>query len=112
MIGDNVRLYQGVTLGAKSFLRDPSGVLVKGILRHPIIEDDVIIYAGATILGRVRIGKGSIIGANVWLIHDVDPGSVVLQSELARPVIEVNGDGREPRARVTGAVRSEIGPAG
>jgi serine O-acetyltransferase len=111
-IGSNVRLYQSVTLGAKSFLKDASGALVKGIPRHPIIEDDVIIYAGATILGRVRIGKGSIIGANVWLIHDVEPGSVVLQSEHARPVIEVNGDGRGPRARVTGAARSQIGPAG
>ncbi len=112
VIGDNVRLYQGVTLGAKSFLRDASGALVKGIPRHPIIEDDVIIYAGATILGRVRIGRGSIIGANVWLIHDVEPGSVVLQSEHARPVIEINGDLRDTRARVTGVVRAEIGPAG
>jgi len=112
IIGNNVRLYQGVTLGAKSFLRDGSGALVKGIPRHPIVEDDVIIYAGATILGRVRIGRGSIIGANVWLIHAVEPGSVVLQSEHARPVIAVNGDAGETRAQVTGKIRTEIGPAG
>jgi serine O-acetyltransferase len=112
IIGNNVRLYQGVTLGAKSFLKDASGALVKGIPRHPIVEDDVIIYAGATILGRVRIGRGSIIGANVWLIHDVEPGSVVLQSEHARPVIAVNGDLGQTRAEVTGKVRSEVGPAG
>jgi serine O-acetyltransferase len=112
IIGNNVRLYQGVTLGAKSFLVDESGALVKGIPRHPIVEDDVIIYAGATILGRVRIGRGSIIGANVWLIHDVDPGSIVLQSEHARPVIALNGEDRDTRAQVTGRVRSEVGPAG
>lgn len=88
IIGRNVRLYQGVTLGAKSFPKDHSGALVKGIPRHPIVEDDVIIYAGTTILGRVRIGKGSIIGGNVWLIHDVDPGTRVMQGEHAKPVIK------------------------
>lgn len=112
IIGSNVRLYQGVTLGAKSFAKDESGALVKGIPRHPIVEDDVIIYAGATILGRVRIGRGSIVGANVWLIHDVEPGSVVLQSEQARPVIALNGDSQGTRAEVTGRIRSQVGPAG
>ncbi|MFW6324703.1 MAG: serine O-acetyltransferase EpsC, partial [Desulfovibrionales bacterium] len=68
-IGDNVRLYQGVTLGAKSFPTDEKNRLVKGLARHPIVEDDVIIYSGATILGRVRIGKGALIGGNVWLIQ-------------------------------------------
>ncbi|HPC47730.1 MAG TPA: serine acetyltransferase [Deltaproteobacteria bacterium] len=80
-IGSNVRLYQGVTLGAKSFPKDADGRLVKGIARHPIVEDDVIIYSGTTILGRVRIGRGSVIGGNVWLDRDVPPYSTVLQPE-------------------------------
>ncbi len=86
-IGRNVRLYQGVTLGAISFPKDDTGKLVKGIPRHPIVEDDVIIYSGTTILGRVRIGKGSIIGGNVWLTHDVEPGTRVVQGRHAEPVI-------------------------
>ena len=80
IIGDRVRIYQGVTLGAKSFPTDEAGWLVKSIARHPTIEDDVVIYAGATILGRVVIGRGSEIGGNVWLTHDVPPGSRVLQA--------------------------------
>lgn len=72
-IGDNVKIYQGVTLGAKSFPLDEHGSPVKGIPRHPIIEDNVIIYANATILGRVTIGKGSVIGANVWVTEDLAP---------------------------------------
>jgi len=75
LIGDRVRIYQGVTLGAKSFPLDADGNPVKGIMRHPIIEDDVIIYSGATILGRVTIGKGSVIGGNVWLTRSVPPDS-------------------------------------
>ncbi|WP_256360887.1 serine O-acetyltransferase [Methylomonas koyamae] len=67
MIGSRVRVYQAVTLGAKRFEKDDNGMLVKGNARHPIVEDDVVIYAGATILGRITIGKGSIIGGNVWL---------------------------------------------
>jgi len=80
-IGKNVRLYQGVTLGAKSFPLDAKGQPIKGIPRHPIIEDDVIIYSGATILGRITIGKGSIIGGNVWVTSDVPPGSKVAQTQ-------------------------------
>lgn len=80
VIGNKVRIYQGVTLGAKSFPLDEKGLPIKGIPRHPIVEDDVIIYSGATILGRVKIGKGSIIGGNVWLTQSVPPGSHVLQS--------------------------------
>lgn len=79
-IGNRVRLYQGVTLGAKSFPRDPQGRPVKGADRHPIVEDDVVIYAEATILGRVTIGRGSVIGGNVWLTHSVPPGSRVTQA--------------------------------
>jgi serine O-acetyltransferase len=79
IIGDRVRLYQGVTLGAKSFPLDEAGRPVKGIPRHPIIEDDVIIYSGATILGRVTIGRESVIGGNVWLTRSVPPGTRVSQ---------------------------------
>jgi serine O-acetyltransferase len=80
IIGRNVRLYQGVTLGAKSFPLDEHGNPIKGIPRHPIVEDNVIIYSGATILGRVTIGKGAVIGGNVWLTKDVPPGSRILLS--------------------------------
>lgn len=80
VIGNNVRLYQAVTLGAKRFEKAQDGSLVKGNLRHPIVEDDVVIYAGATILGRVTIGKGSVIGGNVWLTHSVEPHSVITQA--------------------------------
>jgi serine O-acetyltransferase len=83
-IGRNVRLYQGVTLGAKSFPADESGKLIKGIERHPVVEDDVIIYSGATILGRITIGKGSVIGGNVWLTESVPPGSKVMQSPAGK----------------------------
>ncbi|MDN7675422.1 serine acetyltransferase [Burkholderia oklahomensis] len=82
IIGERVRLYQAVTLGAKSFPADGEGMLVKGNARHPIVEDDVVIYAGATILGRVTIGKGSVIGGNVWLTHSVPPGSGVAQGKI------------------------------
>lgn len=81
VIGERVRLYQGVTLGAKSFPTDDEGRPIKGNPRHPIVEDDVIIYAGATILGRITIGRGSSIGGNVWLTHGVPPGSRVSQAQ-------------------------------
>jgi len=79
VLGQRVKIYQGVTLGAKSFPKDAQGRCVKGIKRHPNIGDDVTIYAGATILGDVTIGAGSIIGGNVWLIESVPPGTVVYQ---------------------------------
>nr|WP_255609017.1 serine O-acetyltransferase EpsC [Methylosinus sp. Sm6] len=79
-IGKRVRLYQGVTLGAKRFEADASGALVKGRPRHPIVEDDVVVYAGATILGRITIGRGSSVGGNVWLTHSVPPGSNITQA--------------------------------
>lgn len=81
IIGQNVRLYQAVTLGAKRFPVDENGALIKGNLRHPIVEDDVVIYAGATILGRITIGRGSTIGGNVWLTHSVPPGSNISQAQ-------------------------------
>jgi len=83
VIGTNVRVYQGVTLGAKSFPLDADGRPVKGIPRHPIVEDDVIIYAGATILGRITIGKGAEIGGNVWVTRDVPAGARLMQG---RPI--------------------------
>ena len=80
VIGERVRIYQAVTLGAKRFPAGEDGVLQKGLARHPIVEDDVVIYAGATILGRVTIGQGSVIGGNVWLTRGVPPGSNISQA--------------------------------
>jgi len=88
IIGQNVRLYQAVTLGAKRFPVDENGALVKGNLRHPIVEDDVVIYAGATILGRITIGRGSTIGGNVWLTRSVPPGSNISQAQMRYEVFE------------------------
>jgi serine O-acetyltransferase len=80
IIGENVRIYQAVTLGARHFPTDDQGKVIKGDARHPIVEDDVVIYAGATILGRITIGRGSTIGGNVWLTKDVPPNSIVTQA--------------------------------
>ena len=82
VIGRHVRVYQAVTLGAKRFEKDDNGLLVKGNARHPIVEDNVVIYAGATILGRITIGHGSTIGGNVWLTHSVAPGSNITQAHV------------------------------
>ncbi len=79
IIGNGVKLYQGVTLGAKSFPLDANGNPIKNNPRHPIIGNDVIIYSNATILGRVSIGDGAVIGANVWLSRDVAPGERVVK---------------------------------
>jgi serine O-acetyltransferase len=92
VIGKNVKIYQGVTLGAKSFPQDDQGNPIKGIDRHPIIEDDVTIYAGATILGRVTIGRGSIIGGNVWLTRSVPAGTRVTQAQVREDLFS-NGAG-------------------
>ncbi|WP_022681303.1 serine O-acetyltransferase EpsC [Sphingobium bisphenolivorans] len=81
IVGDRVRIYQGVTLGARSFPADEKGGLAKALPRHPIIEDDVVIYAGATILGRVIIGSRSIIGGNVWVTDSVPADSNVRQAK-------------------------------
>lgn len=90
-IGKRVRLYQAVTLGAKRFPVREDGALVKGNARHPIVEDDVVIYAGATILGRVTIGRGSIVGGNVWLTRDVPPGSHVTQAQTRSEAFDKGG---------------------
>lgn len=81
VIGERVRLYQHVTLGARSFPADDTGALIKGRLRHPIVEDDVVVYAGATILGRITVGRGSTIGGGVWLTHSVPPNSYITQAQ-------------------------------
>ena len=82
IIGERVRLYQAVTLGAKRFPTDENGVLIKGNARHPIVEDDVVVYAGATILGRITVGRGSTIGGNVWLTHSIPSGSNLSQAQM------------------------------
>lgn len=92
IIGDNVKLYQGVTLGAKSFPLNTDGNPIKGIPRHPIVEDNVIIYAQATILGRVTIGANSIIGGNVWVTNHVAPNSRILQKK-AKELSFIDGAG-------------------
>lgn len=81
ILGRCCRLYQGVTLGALSFPKNPDGTLTKGIPRHPVLEDNVTVYAGATILGRVTIGKGAVIGGNVWITHDVPTGARISQEK-------------------------------
>jgi serine O-acetyltransferase len=86
IIGERVRIYQAVTLGAKRFPADEEGNLQKGQPRHPIVEDEVVIYAGATILGRITIGKGSTIGGNVWLTRSVPEGSNITQANLQNEV--------------------------
>lgn len=92
-IGGHVKLYQGVTLGALSFDKDEEGHLIKGNKRHPDVEDDVIIYAGATILGgKTVIGKGSVIGGNVWLIHSVPAGTKVYNKQPSPEIKEGKHD--------------------
>ena len=89
VIGNHVKLYQGVTLGAKSFELDEHGNPVKGIKRHPNIEDDVVIYSGATILGGdTTVGKGSVIGGNVWLLHSVPPYSKVYNATPSPKIVK------------------------
>ena len=83
IIGERVRLYQHVTLGAKRFPTDENGMLLKGHARHPIVEDDVVVYAGATILGRITIGKGSTIGGNVWLTRSIPPNTSSWSGQMA-----------------------------
>lgn len=79
VLGKNVKIYQGVTLGALSFPRDPSGRLLRGVKRHPTLEDNVVVYAGATILGGdTVIGEGAVIGGNTWVVESVPPGEKVL----------------------------------
>ena len=84
IIGNNIKLYQGVTLGAKSFPLDADEKPIKGIPRHPILEDDVIIYSNATILGRITIGRGAIVGGNIWVTEDVPAGARIVQTKAKK----------------------------
>lgn len=84
IIGNNVKLYQGVTLGAKSFPLDADGKPIKGIPRHPILEDNVIIYSNATILGRITIGRNATVGGNIWVTEDVPAGAKIVQTKAKK----------------------------
>lgn len=84
IIGNNVKLYQGVTLGAKSFPLDAMGNPIKGIDRHPILEDNVIVYSNATILGRITVGEGATVGGNIWVTEDVEKGARIVQTKACK----------------------------
>ena len=84
IIGNHVKLYQGVTLGAKSFPLDEDGKPIKGIPRHPILEDNVIVYSNATILGRITIGKDATVGGNIWVTEDVPAGARIVQTKAKK----------------------------
>jgi serine O-acetyltransferase len=101
-IGRNVKLYQGVTLGALSFPRDAAGNIIRGMKRHPTLEDDVVVYANATILGGdTTIGHHAVVGSSVWLTHGVEPYTVVT---LEKPSLRI----KSPEARHTTAMFYEI----
>lgn len=84
IIGNHVKLYQGVTLGAKSFPLDEEGRPIKGIARHPILEDEVIVYSNATILGRITIGRGATVGGNIWVTENVPQNARLVQSKAKK----------------------------
>ncbi len=101
-IGRNVKLYQGVTLGALSFPRDAAGNIIRGMKRHPTLEDDVVVYANATILGGdTTVGHHAVIGSSVWLTHGVEPYTVVT---LEKPSLRIKG----PAARQATPMNFEI----
>ena len=92
-IGRNVRLYQAVTLGAKRFATEADGSLQRGGARHPVVEDEVVVYAGGTILGRITVGRRSVIGGNVWITRDVPPGSRITQARTREAADDDGFDG-------------------
>ena len=92
-LGNDVKIYQGVTLGALSFPKDACGMIIKGAKRHPTIENGVTIYAGATILGAITIGKNSVIGGNVWLTEGTEPGTKIT---IASPELTINKSRKNP----------------
>ena len=94
VLGNNVKIYQGVTLGALSFPKDACGKIIKGAKRHPTLEDDVTVYSGATILGDVVIGAGSVIGGNVWLTESCAPGT---KETIQAPELTIRTKGKERR---------------
>lgn len=89
IIGNHVKLYQGVTLGARNFPLDADGNPVKGIARHPILEDEVVVYSNATILGRITIGRGATVGGNLWVTHDVPAGGHVVQQRASNDILNL-----------------------
>jgi len=93
IIGSNVKLYQGVTLGAKSFSLDREGNPVKGIPRHPIVEDNVVVYSNSSILGRITIGHDSVIGGNIWITNDLPPFSKIVQNRAKKNAEFIFGSG-------------------
>ncbi len=97
VIGKNVKIYQGVTLGALSFSTDEEGNVVKGIKRHPNIEDNVTIYAEATLLGNITVGKGSIIGGNTWIRDNVPAGTLVGQPHQKHIERKIDTGGKAQR---------------
>lgn len=96
IIGKHVRIYQAVTLGAKRFPTDEDGNLIKGHARHPIVEDDVVIYAGATVLGRITIGQGTSIGGNVWLTRSVPANSNITQAQTLTSPLAIPATSNKP----------------
>jgi serine O-acetyltransferase len=84
ILGNNVKLYQGVTLGAKSFPMDQDGHPIKGVPRHPVLGNNVVVYSNATILGRITIGDNATIGGNIWVTEDVAPNSRIIQSKAKK----------------------------
>ncbi len=90
IIGNRCRIYQGVTLGARSFPSNPDGSLVKSMARHPIIGDDVVIYANSTILGRINIGNRCVIGGNIWITESIPDDSIVLQARAENSIQPIN----------------------
>ena len=92
ILGNNVKLYQGVTLGALSFPKDASGNIIKGAKRHPTLENNVTVYAGATILGDIVIGAGTVVGGNVWMTESCDSGSKIV---IQPPKLSVEAKGNQ-----------------
>lgn len=97
IIGNNVKLYQGVTLGAKSFPLDDEGNPIKGIPRHPILEDDVIVYSNATVLGRITIARGTVIGGNIWVTESTKPGEQIVQARRSHDKTRIKDITVQPR---------------
>lgn len=114
IIGNHVTLYQGVTLGAKSFPTDENGNPIKGIPRHPILEDNVTVYSNATILGRITIGRGAVIGGNLWVTEDVEPygkrvqkNNLINMSNIKDNLLQLIG--KTPLVRLSNIYKDEYG---
>lgn len=84
VIGNNVRIFQGVSLAGEKLPPDENGNAIRGVPRHPILEDNVTVYSNATLLGKIRIGKGATICGNVWITGDVPPGAVITQNKVTK----------------------------